>query len=117
MIIDLSITQDDMYKALSNLNPNKSAGPDQIHPRLLKELATELSYPLFKMFNKSVKDGTVPTAWKLAEVIPLFKKGNKNLANNYRPVSLTSIVCKVFESFIRNAIFKTVIFFLVNIRY
>ena len=68
----IEITQDDMYKALRKLNPSKSPGPDQLHPRILNELSQELSYPLYKLFNKSLKDGKVPSAWKLAEVIPIF---------------------------------------------
>ena len=96
VLSSIQINQEDMYKALKKLNTSKSPGPDQIHPRILNELAHELSYPLYKLFNKSLNDGKVPSSWKLAEVIPIFKKGDKSQPNNYRPVSLTSIVCKKF---------------------
>ena len=56
------------------------------------------------MFDKSVKDFKLPTKWKDAEVRPIFKKGKKTSPGNYRPVSLTSVVCKLFEGFIRDAL-------------
>ena len=58
------------------------------------------------LFNKSIKDGKIPDKWKLQEVRPIFKKGSKQQAGNYRPVSLTSVVCKVFEGFIRDAMYS-----------
>ena len=58
-------------------------------------------------FNKSINDGSIPSKWKVAEVRPIFKKGNKTTPGNYRPVSLTSIVCKVFEGFIRDKLLST----------
>ena len=56
-----------------------------------------------------MKDGKIPKRWKTAEVRPFFKKGKKSSPNNYRPVSLTCIVCKIFESFVRNSIYKHLI--------
>ena len=94
-----------MHQALKSLNVSKSPGPDEIHPRILKELSYELSKPLTMLFNKSIHDGKIPDKWKIAEVRPIFKKGSKNQAGNYRPVSLTSVVCKVFEGFIRDAMY------------
>ena len=78
-----------MYKALHNLKPNKSPGPDEIHPRLLKELARELAHPMTLLFYKSLSDGAVPSAWKIAEESPIFKKVSRTDPDNYRPVSLT----------------------------
>ena len=101
---NISITNEDMQKALYKLNSTKSPGPDQVHPRVLKELAQQLSYPLRRLFEKTLRDGKIPKSWKVAEVKPIFKKGKKNSPGNYRPVSLTSIICKVFESFIRDAL-------------
>lgn len=100
----VKISQSEMQKALCALNVNKSPGPDGLHPRILKELSNELSLPLTALFNKSLTSGKLPSQWKSAEVRPIFKKGNKSEAGNYRPVSLTSIVCKIFEGFIRDAI-------------
>ena len=98
------ITEEQVIKRLSQLNINKTEGPDGMHPRLLKELAKELGYPLMVLFNKSLKQGKIPTAWKNAEVKPIFKKGEKCIPGNYRPVSLTSVVCKVLEGFVRDVL-------------
>ena len=100
-ITDINITTDEIKKALSSLNCTKSPGPDNIHPKILKELASELALPLKILFDKTLKTGKLPSSWKLAEVRPIFKKGDKSKPGNYRPVSLTSIICKVFESFIK----------------
>ena len=104
-IDDVVFTTTDMEKALSSLKICKSPGPDGIHPRLLKELSKELSLPLKLLFDLTMIKGKIPKKWKEAEVRPLFKKGAKSSPGNYRPVSLTSVVCKVFESFIRKAIY------------
>ena len=95
-----------MLKALNSLNISKSPGPDEVHPRVLKELACELSYPLTLLFNKSMSEGKIPYLWKEAEVRPIFKKGNKSNPGNYRPVSLTSVLCKIFESFVRDELYN-----------
>ena len=105
-ISSVSITKEDMYKALKSLKINKSPGPDEIHPRILSECAEELSYPLTTLFTLTMSSGVLPQAWKVAEVRPIFKKGNKSTPGNYRPVSLTSVICKVFESFVRDAIYN-----------
>ena len=105
-IPNIDITKEDVTDALNKLNISKSPGPDLIHPRILRELAVELGDPLKRLFDKSVTDGKLPTKWKLAEVRPIFKKGNKSQPGNYRPVSLTSVVCKLLEGFIRDALYK-----------
>ena len=73
-ICNLSVSPDQMEKALNNLNISKSPGPDKLHPRILKELSGELAYPLALLFNKTTQEGKLPSAWKEAEVRPLFKK-------------------------------------------
>ena len=98
-VCDINITIEQVRKALQNLNGSKSPGPDEVHPKMLRELAEELAYPLFTLFNKCMEHGRLPREWKAAEVRPIFKKGDKSQPGNYRPVSLTSVVCKVFEGF------------------
>ena len=98
------IHEEEVLKRLVALNPNKSCGPDGFHPRLLKELATILAGPLTVFFQKTLNEGTLPSDWKEAQVTPLFKKGDKSSPGNYRPVSLTSVVCKVMESVVRDRI-------------
>lgn len=100
-IENVTFTQDKIKKKLVKLNANKSAGPDNMHPRVLKELSNVLAKPLSLIFTSSFESGKLPTAWKKANVCALHKKGPKSSCNNYRPVSLTSVVCKTMESIIR----------------
>ena len=83
---------------------NKSPDPDQIHPRVLHEIATEICQPLQYIFQTSLKTQKLPDAWKHAKVTAIYKKGSKTKPQNYRPVSLTCIICKIMESIIRDHI-------------
>ncbi|KAK3090353.1 hypothetical protein FSP39_011129 [Pinctada imbricata] len=103
---EVNIEEDIIRKLLSNLNSEKSPGPDQMHPRLFKELSQELAQPLRIIFEKSIRDRQVPDEWKVAKISAIYKKGPKSIAGNYRPVSLTSIVCKIMEKIVRNHITK-----------
>ena len=93
-----------MLDLLLNVNPNKSPGPDGIHPKALKELAEILAKPLTIIFNTSIQTGIVPDLWKIGNIIALFKKGDKSDPGNYRPVSLTSVVGKLMEKIVRKVI-------------
>ena len=101
---NIEITPDCVEKKLKQLKACKSAGPDRIHPRVLKELASPLSTPLSILFQRSLECGELPDAWREGTITPIFKKGAKDKPGNYRPVSLTSVVCKVMESIIRDQI-------------
>ena len=70
-------------------------------PKLLKEIVEQISTPLAKVFNLSLEEGIVPSEWKEANFTPLFKKGSRNKPENYRPVSLTSVICKLLETLIK----------------
>ena len=102
IIRNLIIIEDDVQKRLSSLNPNKSCGPDGIPSRILKELAEIIAGPITALFNCSLQRGEVPSDWKKANISPIFKKGSKSIAANYRPISLTAVLCKLMESFIRD---------------
>ena len=82
------------------LNVHKAYGPDQICPRVLKEGADQLAPSLVKLFNHSISNGVLPLEWVSANVTPVFKKGDKHCVSNYRPISLTYILCKVLERII-----------------
>ena len=87
---------------LKKLKTFKSPRPDGLHPRVLHELANCISTPLSIIFNTSLTTSVLPTDWKTANVSAIHKKGNKNQAQNYRPVSLTSIAGKILEQIIRD---------------
>ena len=103
-ILSFIITEEMVINEILLLKVSKSPGPDDIHPLMLIQLASSLAKPLAILFNTTLRTGKLPTDWKKAKVSPIFKKGAKNRAENYRPISLTSIVCKLMEKFIRQAI-------------
>ena len=94
---DIVVTKEGATKLLKGLNPSKALGPDELHPRVLKELATELGPIFANLFQQSIDKGEIPKEWFLANICPLFKKGDRSLACNYRPVSLTCVPCKLLE--------------------
>ena len=89
---------------IENLRSSAAPGPDGICPRVLQGVVDVISAPLAAIYTKSLEEGMVPEDWKCANITPIFKKGSKASAGNYRPVSLTSILCKVMESILRDAI-------------
>ena len=101
---DIVVTKEGVTKLLKGLNPSKALDPDELHPRVLKELATELG-PLFAhLFQQSIDKGEIPKGWSLTNICPLFKKGDRTLACNYRPVSLTCVPCKLLEHMVSSNI-------------
>nr|VZI22762.1 unnamed protein product [Spirometra erinaceieuropaei] len=91
---------------LLRLKESKSPGPDEIPAKILKELAGELSKPLSMLFHTSFETGYLPPDWKSAWITPLYKGGSRVSANNYRPVSLTSICCKIMEKIIKQQLMQ-----------
>ena len=89
---------------LSDINSNKAQGPDGIHGKILKRCSKSLAYPLSRIFEMSYNCGYIPKEWKFANVVPVFKKGNKSNVENYRPISLTCLVMKIFERIVRQSL-------------
>lgn len=93
-------------KLLHKLNPFKAAGPDSIPTHILKIASDQIAPVLTKIFQQSYDSGILPNDWKDANIVPIFKKGDKQLPSNYRPVSLTSITCKVMEHIVHSNIME-----------
>ena len=98
----LCLTPVMIAKKIKKMKNNKSPGIDGIPPKLLKEIVEQISTPLAKLFKLSLEEGIVPSEWKEANITPIFKKGSRNKPEIYRPVSLTSVVCKLLETLIRD---------------
>ena len=96
-ISDIIFTQNGISKLLLNIRPCKAAGPDELPARVLKELANEISAPLTFLYQQSFETGELPHDWSQATVTAIYKKGSKLDPGNYRPVSLTCILCKSME--------------------
>uniref|UniRef100_A0A8R1HVJ8 Reverse transcriptase domain-containing protein n=1 Tax=Caenorhabditis japonica TaxID=281687 RepID=A0A8R1HVJ8_CAEJA len=91
---------------LSKLASKVNTSPDEIPAIFLKKICTSIALPLSIIFNTSMRTGFLPDLWKTAIVKPLFKKGSRSDANNYRPISLTSTICKTMERMIRKEMMK-----------
>ena len=98
---DMVINTEIVQSKLARLKTDKSP-LDQLHPRVLYECREVISYTLYIIYMKSLSLGIVPTDWKLAEVTALYKKGSKSDRGNYRPISLTSVCCKILQQLIRD---------------
>jgi len=103
-IEDTDINAEIITKLIQEINPNKSQGPDNIHPRLIKECKDSISKHLTHIFRKSLDEGILPTQWKQANVTAIFKAGKKTSVENYRPISVTPICCRLMEKIIRNTL-------------
>ena len=102
LLEDIDINMTRVRKILQELKQNKSPGPDGIHNRVLYEIRDEIAQPLTDLFRCSLDTGELPSEWKIANITPIYKKGRKADPNNYRPVSLTSAVCKMMERLVRD---------------
>ncbi|VDP36607.1 unnamed protein product, partial [Echinostoma caproni] len=96
----------ELEKTQVNLDRRKAAGPDEIHPALLGPLGSILAAPLARLFNLSIAAATLQQDWKVANVALIHKGGYRELATNYRPVSLLSVVLNVMERLIRDKMAK-----------
>ena len=100
----IEVTEEGVERKLATLKPGKAPGPEHVHPRILKEFSKELAPGLTRLYERSLREGAIPGDWESANVVPLHKGGSKCAVGNYRPVSLTSVICKVLESLLKDAI-------------
>ena len=99
---EITVSEEEVTSYLRNLDVNKSHGPDEIHPRLLNVCCEQIGPSLCALFNHSLNCGRVPTEWKSANITPVHKNESKELAENYRPILLLSIVSKPLERCVSN---------------
>jgi len=106
ILSDIRISSDQVMKKLDRLRSDKASGPDDLSPRVLKEVKEKICEPLGLtiILQRSIDEGVVPDDWRQANISPIYKKGCKAQTANYRPVSLTSQVSKLCESLIRDAV-------------
>ena len=101
---DVFFIKEAVHKIIVNLKESSAPGPDNLHPKVLIECADTLAQPLFEIFRESLDEGILPEVWKVAYVTPIYKKGKKSNPLNYRPISLTSVPCKIMERILRDKI-------------
>lgn len=100
----LNIEEQAVLTHLSALSEYKSVGPDGVSPLVLKKCATAMFFSIKLLFEKSLKEGAVPTKWKQANISAIFKKVDRGRPENYRPISLTSVLGKTMEKLVRQAV-------------
>ena len=108
--LEIEISEKEIYNEFKSINIYKSFGPDNIHPKLLHALADNHDFikRMKILYNKCIEERKIPLLWKTANVVALHKKKSKLDHLNYRPVSLTCILCKVYEKFLRRHVPKIV---------
>lgn len=105
-LADISTTPGEVYNILRRLDVSKASGPDGISNRILKECAQSLCIPLCRLFNLSLLTAQFPSNWKLANVVPIHKKNDRQLVKNYRPVSLLCTISKVLERIVHSRLYE-----------
>ena len=106
-ISDVCLDEERVKSTIQQLREDSAPGPDAIPNKFMKETADEIALPLSILFSKSLKERKIPDEWRMANVTPIFKKGSKAEPGNYRPVSMTSAVCKLMKKIIKQAIEKS----------
>ena len=97
VVSEIILTVEKVQAVLETLDVTKATGPDNVPARLLKETAPVISVSVCTLFNKSLRQSVLPENWKIANIVSVYKKDEKEHAENYRPISLLSIVSKVLK--------------------
>lgn len=103
---NLYFSEAEVYASLKKIRPGAATGPDGIPCRIILKCAAAIAPSLCALYNLSINSGTVPQEWKIADVVPIYKKGHKSNVENYRPISLTSIICKCMERLVAKAMLE-----------
>ena len=104
-LTSITFSDNDILKIIRSLDINKAHGHDDISVRMVKICDDSMKKPLSVIYKNCIKTGMYPNVWKKSNIVPVHKKGDKEIANNYRPVSLPSIFGKVFAKIFFNSIF------------
>jgi hypothetical protein len=102
------LTEDEIFKGVLNLNPNKGAGPDDIPSAFLINCAESLVKPLHFIFNSSLTTGIFPSKWKKSFLTPIYKSGSRSDINNYRGIAILSAIPKFFEKLVCEKLTETI---------
>ena len=105
-LCDIEFTQDDIITAISEINENSACGEQDIPAIVLRKCKDILSYPILCMWKESLQTGIIPDRYKYQCITPIHKKDSRAVPANYRPISLTSHIIKIFERVIRDKIIK-----------
>ena len=108
-INNIQIRSEDIVDIIKTLKTNKASGMDKISHIMLKNTINTVCIPLLLLFNKSLELHIFPAPWKIARIMPIFKKGDEHNPSNYRPISLLSTVGKLFERIIHKHIYNFMI--------
>ena len=101
---NVTFTPELIKAKIKKMKPSPTPGVDGFTVPLLQHVCDQISKPLSLIYNKSIQENKVPTDWREANVTPIFKKGARGKPSNYRPISLTSVPCKIMESIIKDHI-------------
>ena len=99
------INPDNIIKCITNLNAGKACGPDGIGNYVLKNCADGLAMPISILAEHSINSGTFPSSWKTSNAVPIFKKDDKSVVSNHRPISLLSCTSKIVERLVYNELY------------
>ena len=100
-MMEIEVNQEEIMKLMNDLEERKANGPDKVSGHILKECRHQLIKPVHDIIKCSLETGKVPKEWKRADIVPIYKNGNREHPLNYRPVSLTSVICKLCEKVIK----------------
>ena len=101
------VTEQEVYQLLSSLSPTKASGLDRLPAKLIKLASPYITKSLTIIFNRSLSTGIFPCEWKIARVIPIYKSGPKFNMDNYRPISIISVIAKTMEKLAHNQIYSS----------